>query len=176
MNKVAKFSKVSFEQFKKDMMACASHPFNDIDEEDTYYREMYEGIQLPVRATVGSAGHDFVSPIDFTLMPGETIKFPSGIRCEMNEDWVLMIYPRSSLGFKYRLQLDNGTGIIDSDFAFADNEGDIHMKLTNDSRDGKIVQIRAGDKIAQGVFVQYGVTIDDNAKGERNGGLGSTGR
>lgn len=176
MNKVAKFSKVSFEQFKKDMMACATHPFNDIDEEDTYYREMYESIKLPVRATAGSAGHDFVSPIDFILMPGETIKFATGVRCEMNEDWVLMIYPRSSLGFKYRLQLDNGTGIIDSDFAFADNEGDIHMKLTNDSRDGKIVQIRAGDKIAQSVFVQYGVTIDDNAKGERNGGLGSTGR
>ena len=78
--------------------------------------EIYESIQLPRRATRGSAGYDFFSPVEFSLKPGETIKIPTGIRVEMEEDWVLQCYPRSGLGFKYRLQLNNTVGIIDSDY------------------------------------------------------------
>ena len=131
-------------------------------------------IKLPVRATAGSAGYDFFSPVDITLNPGETVKIPTGIRVEMEQDWVLKCYPRSGLGFKYRLQLNNTVGIIDSDYFYSDNEGHIFSKITNDSNESKSVSIQAGTGFMQGIFVEYGITVDDDAQGIRNGGFGST--
>ena len=87
---------------------------------------------------------------------------------------MLKLYPRSGLGFKYRLQLNNTVGIIDSDYFYSDNEGHIFTKLTNDSNEGKTVEVTAGTGFMQGIFLEYGITVDDDAKGERNGGFGST--
>ena len=137
---------------------------------------VYSSLKLPRRATKGSAGYDFYTPFDIKLEPGESVKVPTGIRCSMDEGWVLKIYPRSGLGFKYRLQLNNTVGIIDSDYYYSDNEGHIMIKITNDSKDGKTVEIRAGEGFAQGIFVEYGITYDDEANEERNGGFGSTTR
>ena len=92
----------------------------------------------------------------------------------MNDDYVLMLFPRSSLGFKYRLQLNNTVGIIDSDYYYSDNEGHIFIKVTNDSNEGKTVEIKAGEAFAQGIFLQFGITIDDDTTAVRNGGFGST--
>ena len=102
------------------------------------------------------------------------MKIPTGIRVEMLSDWVLKIYPRSGLGFNYRLGLDNTVGIIDSDYFYSDNEGHIMIKITNNSNEGKFLKLNAGDRFAQGIFLEYGVTVDDNADGVRNGGFGST--
>ena len=121
-----------------------------------------------------SAGYDFFSPVDFTLKPGETIKIPTGIRVFIEEDWVLNIFPRSGLGFKFRLQMNNTVGIIDSDYFYSDNEGHIFVKLTNDSNEGKTVSVEQGTGMVQGIFMQYGVTIDDDVTEVRNGGFGST--
>ena len=92
----------------------------------------------------------------------------------MNEDWVLKLYPRSGLGFKYRLQLNNTVGIIDSDYFYSDNEGHIMAKITNDTNEGKNVSLEAGNGFIQGIFVQYGITEDDHVENTRNGGFGST--
>ena len=92
----------------------------------------------------------------------------------MEEDWVLQIFPRSGLGFKFRLQLNNTVGIIDSDYYYSDNEGHIFVKLTNDSNEGKTVSVKAGTGFAQGIFIPQGITVDDDAQGVRNGGRGST--
>lgn len=173
MHKVAKFSKVSFEQFKEGM---SDFGFAGSKLGELKLREIYDNITLPKRATTGSAGYDFRTPVSFMLQPGETIKFPTGIRCEMFEDWVLMIFPRSGLGFKYRLQLNNTVGVIDSDYYYSDNEGHIFAKITNDSNEGKVVSLNEGDAFAQGVFLPYGITVDDDATGTRNGGFGSTGK
>lgn len=136
--------------------------------------EAYLNIRLPERATIGSAGYDFVSPVGFCLHPGESILIPTGIRCRLATNWVLKIYPRSGLGFKYRVQLNNTVGIIDSDYYYSDNEGHIKVKITNDSKDVKDLVISAGDKFCQGIFVEYGITVDDSCSGIRNGGFGST--
>ena len=133
-----------------------------------------EGIKLPKRATRGSAGYDFFAPVSFTLAPGEMVKIPTGVRVEMAEDWVLCLYPRSGLGFKYRLQLNNTVGIIDSDYFYSDNEGHMFMKLTNDSKEGKTLEVGQSEGMVQGIFMQYGITEDDDADGVRNGGFGST--
>lgn len=168
---IAKFEKVSFEQFFKDMMDT----FPIMDEKDI--KKIYDNITLPKRATTGSAGYDFFSTIPYTLEPGETVKIPTGIRCQMSENWVLMMFPRSGLGFKYRLQLDNTVGIIDSDYFHSDNEGHIFIKITNDSYSyDKTLRIEEGHGICQGIFLPYGVTVDDETDGIRNGGFGSTGR
>lgn len=168
MKKVAQFFKVSKEQFIKDWM--------DSFENDTkeFAEQLYEKIKLPKRATTGSAGYDFYSPVTFILNPGETIKIPTGIRVRIDENWVLKCYPRSGLGFKFRLQLNNTVGIIDSDYYFSDNEGHIFSKITNDSNEGKSVNIEEGTGFMQGIFVEYGITIDDDATEIRNGGFGST--
>jgi len=168
MERVAQFFKVSKPLFVEAMLDSFPE-FSASDIED-----MYEQLELPKRATKGSAGYDFFAPFAFSLPPGETIKIPTGIRCKMNMDWVLKVYPRSGLGFKYRLQLNNTVGIIDSDYYNSDNEGHIFIKLTNDSNEGKTVEVSTGSGFAQGIFLQYGITVDDDADGERNGGFGST--
>lgn len=141
---------------------------------DKYVENIYNDIKLPQRATKGSAGYDFFAPFDFTLKPNETITIPTGICCEMDKDRVLMIFPRSGLGFKYRLQLNNTVGIIDSDYFYSDNEGHIFIKITNDTNEDKVIEIKKGQGFAQGLFMQYLLTDDDDSSAIRNGGFGST--
>lgn len=170
MKRIAKFHKVSLEQFQADW----EDTFGNTD--SAVLREIYDGIKIPVRATAGSAGYDFFAPVSFVIKPGETVKIPTGIRVEMGENWVLQCYPRSGLGFKFRLQLNNTVGIIDSDYFHSDNEGHIFAKLTNDSREDKTVELSKGSGFMQGIFLEYGVTVDDDATETRNGGFGSTGK
>lgn len=159
MNTVAKFEKVSFEQYAKD-----------VEKAD----EIYENIQLPQRATKGSAGYDFYMPYDLTLVPGQTAKIPTGIRAKIADGWVLCLFPRSGLGFKYRLQLNNTVGIIDADYYLSDNEGHIFAKITNNSNEGKTLTLKQGEGFMQGIFMPFGLAEDDNVQTIRNGGFGST--
>lgn len=168
MKRIAKFEKVSIEQFREGW----TDAFGEVDE--TELREIYEAVRLPKRATAGSAGYDFFAPARISLAPGETVKIPTGIRVWMEPEWVLKCYPRSGLGFKFRLQLNNTVGIIDSDYYYSDNEGHIFAKITNDSNEGKILEVKAGDGFMQGIFVEYGITLDDDVTEVRNGGFGST--
>lgn len=155
MKKIALFEKVSLSQF---LSAESGADYGDI--------------LLPKRATSGSAGYDFFAPLDLTIEPNQTVKVATGIRVKIDEGWVLKIYPRSSLGFKYRLTLNNTVGIIDSDYYYADNEGHIFIKMTNLSN--QTISIEKGKAFAQGVFVEYGITYDDDATSLRTGGFGST--
>lgn len=161
MKRIAKFEKVSLEQFRQ------GYAGDDAE-------SVYNSIRLPERATAGSAGYDFFAPFDIELKAGESAKIPTGIRVRIDEGWFLSLYPRSGLGFKFRLQLDNTVGIIDSDYYNSDNEGHIFAKITNDSKEGKTVNIAAGTGFIQGIFTKFGITVDDDADGVRNGGFGST--
>ena len=116
MQKIAQFFKVS----KENYIQAIRGDFPAYDEAAA--EKVYEELKLPMRATKGSAGYDFYAPFSFTLAPGETIKIPTGIRAKMEEGWVLQLFPRSGLGFKFRLQLNNTVGIIDSDYFDSDNE------------------------------------------------------
>jgi dUTP pyrophosphatase len=162
--RIARFEIVSFEQFKSS--------FDNLSEVEI--KNIYDNLKLPKRATKGSAGYDFYAPFKITLKPGETVKVPTGIRAYMELNWVLKLYPRSVLGFKYRLQLNNTVGIIDSDYYYSDNEGHIFAKITNDSNENRTLEIKQGTGFMQGIFVEYGITIDDDATETRNGGFGST--
>lgn len=162
-NKI-QFEKVSRNQFEKD---AERYGFS-IDE------HTYDAILLPKRATKGSAGYDFYIPEQLQIVSGQTVYIPTGIRCRMNSDIVLQIYPRSSLGFRYNLQLDNTVGIIDSDYYDSDNEGHIIIKMTNHSLEKKDLILEKASAFSQGIFLKYYLTIDDATQDTRNGGLGST--
>ncbi len=168
MQRVAEFEKVSYNEFSKSWKKI----FPLAKEEDI--KAIYDNIILPIRATKGSAGYDFFSPIDFTLSSNQTILMPTGIRIKIEEGWFLGVFPKSGLGFKYRLQLDNTAGIIDSDYYYSDNEGHIFVKLTNDSKWENTLNIKQSQSICQGILLSYGITFSDNASAVRNGGLGST--
>lgn len=172
--KVAKFRKVSFEQFKHDMIDCGFNP------PDAVMKEAYDAIKLPVRATAGSAGYDFFSPIPFalsnmTVNPRGTT-FPTGIQCELHPDFCLIMIPKSGLGIKQYSRLGNCLGLIDRDYIFSDNEGDIFVNIRSDIPGNPPVEIKAGQAICQGVILPFGTTDDDETTEARNGGLGSTGK
>ena len=166
MKKIAKFEKVSPEQFAAG--------WREIFGSESGAANAYEKLPLPRRATTGSAGYDFSVPFDLELAPGQTAKIPTGIRARIDDGWVLLLYPRSGLGFKYRLQLNNTVGVIDSDYYYSSNEGHIFIKITNDSNEEKVLSLKAGDCFAQGIFTPFGITEDDDTDGVRDGGFGST--
>ena len=161
MHRIARFMKVSRARFDADWREC----FPDIP-------APYDALILPRRATAGSAGYDFYAPLAFALEPGETVKIPTGVRAAIEPGWVLMLFPRSGLGFKYRMQLNNTVGVVDSDYFNARNEGHIFVKLTNAG--DRALRVEASDAFAQGVFLPFGITEDDAAGGDRVGGFGST--
>lgn len=197
MKKVAKFSKVSFEQFKKDFLKMLDgihsdvywYPLKDVIEvitnesisdmryefTDDKIQSFYDSIQIPKRATVGSAGHDFCLPFNISIPSKCSLTIPTGIRCEfLNDDYVLNIYPRSGLGFKYGIKLKNTVGIIDSDYYYSDNEGHIMVKLHNPEEERNTFELNSGQAFCQGIFLPYGVADEEDVTNVRNGGFGST--
>lgn len=162
-----KFEKVSFTQFASDITAVTSLENQNI-------KDIYKAIPLPRRATKGSAGYDFYIPFDVELAPGESTVIPSGIRVFMPSKVVLLLIPRSGLGVRYRMQLANTIGVIDSDYYYAANEGHIIITITNDSKEDKSLRISKGDRFVQGIFIPFLICEDDTSAENRTGGFGST--
>lgn len=154
--RVAKFELISKDQWLKDEQVLSD----------------YEKVKLPTRATTGSAGYDISTPTAVKLMPGESAVINTGIRAKINNGWVLTLFPKSGLGFKFKTRLANTCGIIDEDYYNSDNEGHIKVKLCNEG--GKILELAEGKAFCQGIFLPYGITEDDEVVGIRNGGFGST--
>lgn len=149
-----KFEKISFEQFKKDIS-------DDL--------ELYKNYNLPKRSTKSSAGYDFESLFDFSIKPGEEKLIATGIKACMNEGEVLLLIVRSSQGFKYNVRMCNQLGVIDKDYYNSEkNEGHIFIKLVNEGK--KEYVVKKGDKIVQGLFINY-LTVDDEEEitNERTG-------
>ena len=162
---VGKFEKISLEQWHKD------YGDDSAGEGD----KIFEGIPMPTRSSVGSAGYDIHTPYGFTLKPGEDIKVPTGLKCKMNDGWFLMAVPRSGLGFKYYTRLANTVGIIDASYYNNEsNEGHMFVKIRNEG--DKDVVVEKYDRICQMIFVPFGITEDDNVTAERTGGFGSSGK
>lgn len=165
-----KFEKISKAQFFKDFAEYIEAECLDVRDSEA----IYNSIKLPKRATTGSAGYDIFAPYDIIIPPKGTVKVPTGIRVFLDDDKFLAIYPRSGLGFKYKMQLYNSVGVIDADYSNSDNEGHIWAKFYNDSPDGKTIAIKQGEAMCQGIIQQFFTTLDDETEGIRNGGIGST--
>lgn len=156
-----KFTKISKKQFEEDFK--------------TYMYAQYDDIKLPSRATEYSAGYDIYAPFDIHIEPGKTVKFPTGIRVELDTDKFLLIVPRSGLGFKYGIHLNNTVGVIDCDYINSSNEGHIWVKLhyPQELFNGVLV-IPKGEAVCQGIILPYFKVENDNATEQRTGGFGST--
>lgn len=171
-----KFEKVSYEQFEKDFIETFYPNIKNVpDKIKKYAMECYDNLKLPTRATKGSAGYDFFMPIDVELNTFEDVKIPTGIKCQIDDGYFLMLIPRSSMGFKNYLRLANTLGVVDSDFFNnKDNEGHISAKIRVEKNLFSPIEINRGERFIQGIFVPYGITDDDNVTKERTGGIGST--
>lgn len=133
------------------------------------FNKLKPDAQLPTRSSAGSAGYDFYVYEDVTFYPGEYKLLSTEISVDMPGDIHMQLHARSSLYPKRGFELPNAPGIIDSDYSDA-----IFIPLV--SRNNIPVTLKKGDRVAQGVFVPYGLTTEDNATGDRSGGLGSSGR
>lgn len=158
---IARFARISDAQYQQDAAAYA-------------VKLPLAELPLPCRATTGSAGYDFVCPVEVTMRPGDTAVIPTGIRCFMEPGWVLLNCPRSSLGRKHGIRLANTVGVIDSDYVHADNEGHILVMLVNGG--DHEVTLHPGERFCQGIFLPYGLAEEAEVTGERSGGFGSTGK
>lgn len=137
------------------------------------FRKNEGEIKLPTRGSKNSAGYDFYSPIDVTIQPNEMVMIWTDIKASMYYDNALLIIPRSSMG-KHPIMISNTVGLIDSDYYGNEStDGNIGFRLFNIGTTP--YEIKAGDRIGQGVFIKYGTVKDDNVTTERKGGFGSTG-
>ena len=140
------FEKISFERFKKDI------------KDD---KELYECYKLPSRGSTAAAGYDLFLVEDLTIAPNEIVKIPTGVKMRCEKDEVLLIIVKSSTGFKYNIRLVNQVGVIDADYYNnKDNEGHIFVKIQNEG--DKTITFKAGEAVAQGVFIKYLLTQSDN--------------
>ena len=163
---MSRFEKVCFEQWKKDL---------GIKLPDSKLREWYDGLILPCQATKASAGCDFCMPYNLNFEAGSKYRIATGVRWTTNDkdsNKVLLIVPRSGLGFKYGIKLSNTIGIIDADYCNSDNEGHIIISLENPS--DKDVELVQGKPFVQGIIVNYEIPENADSQKERNGGFGST--
>lgn len=162
------FEKVSFERWKAD---CGVKGLPE-----SGLKEWYDAIKLPKQATAASAGCDFFMPFSLNFEGESSFRIATGVRwvCNKDEDRdrVLLVMPRSGLGFKYGIRLSNTVGVIDADYCDSDNEGHIIVSLVNPS--GQTVLLGEGKPFAQGIVVRYEVPDGAESDSSRNGGFGST--
>ena len=143
------FEKISFKQFCKDVKKD---------------RELYNKYKTPERDSISSAGYDIALLEDIELRPNETIKIPTGIKAYFENDEVLILVVRSSMGFKFNVRLVNQIGIVDADYYNnKDNEGHIFIKIQNEGKE--TVKFKAGEAVAQGIFLKYLTTKSDKNLG-----------
>ena len=136
------------------------------------FRKNDGDIKLPTRATKHSAGYDFYSPIDIIIPPHEKAMIWTDVKAHMYYDNLLILNVRSSMG-EQPIMIANTQGWIDCDYyGNQKNDGNIGFKLLN--LGDTPYEIKAGDRIGQGVFVKYLLTKNDAAEGSRSGGFGST--
>ena len=136
------------------------------------FRKNEGEIKLPTRGSKNSAGYDFYSPVDAVIQPNEMVMIWTDVKAHMYYDNALIIIPRSSMG-KHPIMISNTVGLIDSDYYGNEStDGNIGFRLFNLGTTP--YEIKAGDRIGQGIFIKYGTVKDDNTTTERKGGFGST--
>ena len=138
--------------------------------------KLKEEAHIPVYGSDQAAGADLYACLEepVEVKQGQTVFIPTGLSMEIPVGLAGFVYARSGMACKKGLAPANKVGVIDSDYCFSDNEGHIFMRMTNDSREGKTLIVPSGTAFAQGIFLPFGITVDDHAQGVRNGGLGST--
>lgn len=147
---------------------------NDADAPEFFRLENYDEAIIPTRATYASAGYDFYAFRQYIIQPYMSEMVATGIKAKIPSNMVLLLFIRSSLSDK--LRLDNSVGVVDADYYNnRDNEGHIMGLIRNESKSP--VTIHEGMRFMQGVFVEYHTAKNDIVmNSDRIGGFGSTGK
>ncbi len=129
---------------------------------------------LPAYQTAGSAAFDLAASQDLTIPPHEIRLIPTGLVFCTPPGHMLVLAARSSTPLKKGLMLANGIGIVDQDFCGPDDEVKIQVYNFTDQP----VEIKKGDRIAQGLFLPVEQVEWEEVKmldSKTRGGFGSTG-
>lgn len=131
-------------------------------------------VSLPRYESDGAAAFDLAAAEDMTIQPGQVALVPTGLVVEVPSGMFLGIFARSSTPLKRGLMVANGVGIVDSDYCGPHDEVKIALlNFTNAA-----VDVRAGDRLAQGVLLPATRVIWEEVEEVRKdsrGGFGSTG-
>jgi dUTP pyrophosphatase len=136
-------------------------------------RRVRQNAQLPSYQSAGAAGFDLAATADVVVPPGEIRLIPTGLVVEVPAGMFLGIFARSSTPLKRRLMVANGVGVIDPDYCGPEDE--VKLQVLNFSREP--VEVKAGDRIAQGIFLPATrVTWEevDALRADSRGGFGTT--
>jgi dUTP pyrophosphatase len=137
-------------------------------------RRLDSTLPLPTYGTDESAGFDLAAAHDTTVAPGQITLVRTGLIIEVPSGYFLAIVARSSTPLKRGLMVANGIGVIDPDYSGPNDE--VKIQVLNIT--GSDVQIRRGDRLAQGMVLPAPrVTWQEVAeiRPEARGGFGSTG-
>lgn len=173
MNPIATFEKVSLVEYTRERLCTIDLNKLGItmEEFEAMAKKEWEALELPTRSTQQAAGYDFHLPFDVAVS-ANSVTIPTGIRCKMKPGWCLILMPRSGLGFKYGMALENTLALIDGDYVFSPNEGHIMAKVHTRN---KVASLKQGDRFIQGILLPFGIATNGNTENTRTGGIGSTG-
>ena len=131
-------------------------------------------VSWPRYESQGAAAFDLAAAQDTTIQPGQVALVPTGLVVEVPPGMFLAIFARSSTPLKRGLMVANGVGIVDRDYCGPRDE--VKIALLNFTQ--AAVDVRAGDRIAQGVLLPTSQVIWEEVEEVRKdsrGGFGSTG-
>lgn len=140
---------------------------------EVHIQRIDKELPLPCYETSGSVGFDILARVDTVVPAGKIALVPGNIIVEVPCGYMLTVASRSSTPIKKGLLTPHGIGIIDQDYCGPEDE--IKIQVYNFT--AQDVEIKRGDKIAQGVFVRVDTfswkEVDATRKPSR-GGFGST--
>ena len=129
-------------------------------------------IKLPTRGSRYAIAYDIYSPIDAVIKPMEKQLIWTDVKAYFGTDEALLINVRSSMG-KQPVMIANSQGWVECDYyGNPDNDGNLGINLFNLGTTDYV--IKAGDRIAQCMFINYLVADSGNTDAQRMGGFGST--
>jgi len=138
-------------------------------------RRLHPSVPLPQYQTAGAAGFDLVASEDVVVAPSSIALIPTGLVIQVPAGHFLGVFARSSTPLKRGLMVANGVGVIDRDYCGPEDE--IKIQVLNFT--AQPVQVKKGDRLAQGLFlpvthVSWQEVEGDLREGSR-GGFGATG-
>ena len=112
--------------------------------------KMSANIVTPTRATGGSVGLDFYSPVDYVVPPHSQLLIPTQIKLQIPLGYYGRLASKSGLAILHQLHV--GAGVIDPDYT-----GEIMVLIINAaSRD---YSIKKGHPIAQLILEKVSIPI-----------------
>jgi dUTP pyrophosphatase len=138
-------------------------------------RRIKPDVSIPEYQSAGAAGFDLAASEDILVQPAAVALIPTGLVIQVPAGYCLGVFARSSTPLKRGLMVANGVGVVDSDYCGPNDE----VKIEVFNFTASAVHVRAGDRIAQGLFIPVARAewqeADHELRAGSRGGFGATG-